>query len=155
MVSFQCLFFYTILFILNFFNGFSEQENSRIHRVYHRRNQIIPTIYVDKSGHGNYSTIQSAIDSVPPYNQDWICIYITAGTYRYSFVSIIILFSVTANLLLVFIWFLYYEISFFYWFRYDLFESRVYWKNNLSTFTGEVYIPQFSDSTYKITRVCY
>lgn len=114
MVSFQCLFFYTILFILNFFNGFSEQENSRIHRVYHRRNQIIPTIYVDKSGHGNYSTIQSAIDSVPPYNQDWICIYITAGTYRYSSVSIIILFSVTANLLLVFIWFLYYEISFFY-----------------------------------------
>ncbi|KAK4717095.1 hypothetical protein R3W88_015433 [Solanum pinnatisectum] len=75
------LFFYTILFLF-FFNGFSEQENSRIHRVYHRRKQIIPTIYVDQSGHGNYSTIQSAIDSIPPYNQDWICIYIKAGTYR-------------------------------------------------------------------------
>ncbi|KAM7465866.1 hypothetical protein LguiB_013428 [Lonicera macranthoides] len=38
------------------------------------------TVYVDPSGHGNFSTIQSAIDSVPSNNMKWVCIYIKAGT---------------------------------------------------------------------------
>ncbi|MCD7454890.1 hypothetical protein HAX54_026421 [Datura stramonium] len=42
----------------------------------------LPTVYVDPSGHGNFSNIQSAIDFVPQYNKNWICIYIKAGTYR-------------------------------------------------------------------------
>lgn len=85
MVSFQCLFFYTILFLF-FLNGFSKQENLRIHK---RKQKInLPTIYVDQFGHGNYSTIQSAIDSVPLYNKNWICIYIKAGAYRYSLIFI-------------------------------------------------------------------
>ncbi|KAK4372792.1 hypothetical protein RND71_008176 [Anisodus tanguticus] len=42
----------------------------------------LPTVYVDPSGHGNFSTIQSAIDSVPQDNKNWICIYIKAGAYR-------------------------------------------------------------------------
>ncbi|XP_057467492.1 probable pectinesterase 29 [Actinidia eriantha] len=41
-----------------------------------------PTIYVDPSGHGNFSTIQSAIDSIPSNNGKWICIYVKAGEYR-------------------------------------------------------------------------
>ncbi|KAM3268166.1 putative pectinesterase 29 [Capsicum chacoense] len=85
MASFQCFFCY-IIFFLFFFNGFSEQENLRIQRGYNywRKKMInnLPTIYVDPFGHGNYSTIQSAIDFVPQYNENWICIYIKAGTYR-------------------------------------------------------------------------
>ncbi|CAN4107157.1 unnamed protein product [Withania somnifera] len=83
MISFQYFSFYTILFLF-FFNGFSEKENSRIQNGYHRIKQItnLPTLYVDPSGHGNYTTIQSAVDSVPQYNQNWICIYIKAGSYR-------------------------------------------------------------------------
>ncbi|WCJ33214.1 Pectin lyase-like superfamily protein [Euphorbia peplus] len=37
---------------------------------------------VDQSGHGNFSKVQSAIDSVPSYNNHWVCIYIKAGLYR-------------------------------------------------------------------------
>ncbi|KAL6976355.1 pectinesterase, partial [Sarracenia purpurea var. burkii] len=40
------------------------------------------TIYVDPSGQGNFSTIQSAIDSVPSNNRNWICVYVKAGEYR-------------------------------------------------------------------------
>ncbi|XP_062104491.1 probable pectinesterase 29 [Humulus lupulus] len=40
------------------------------------------TITVDQSGHGNFNTIQSAIDSVPSNNKYWIYIIIKAGVYR-------------------------------------------------------------------------
>ncbi|XP_027362724.1 probable pectinesterase 55 [Abrus precatorius] len=40
------------------------------------------TITVDPSGNGNFSTIQSAIDSVPSNNAYWITIYVKAGRYR-------------------------------------------------------------------------
>nr|GMD76641.1 probable pectinesterase 29 [Ipomoea batatas] len=40
-----------------------------------------PTITVDQSGHGNYQTIQAAIDSVPLNNQNWIIIKVKGGTY--------------------------------------------------------------------------
>ncbi|RDX83478.1 putative pectinesterase 29, partial [Mucuna pruriens] len=40
------------------------------------------SIVVDPSGHGNFSTIQSAIDSVPSDNKYWVSIKVKAGTYR-------------------------------------------------------------------------
>ncbi|KAM7260464.1 hypothetical protein ACFE04_016205 [Oxalis oulophora] len=40
------------------------------------------TIVVDKSGRGNFSSIQDAINFVPQDNKEWVCIYIKAGTYR-------------------------------------------------------------------------
>ncbi|XP_073046196.1 probable pectinesterase 29 [Primulina eburnea] len=48
----------------------------------HKKFEDFPTIYVDPSGKGNFTRIQAAIDSVPSYNKNWICIYIKAGTYR-------------------------------------------------------------------------
>ncbi|ESR34140.1 putative pectinesterase 29 [Citrus sinensis] len=39
-------------------------------------------IVVDHSGHGNFSSIQSAIDNVPSNNKNWVCIFIKAGIYR-------------------------------------------------------------------------
>ncbi|KAK6122819.1 hypothetical protein DH2020_043433 [Rehmannia glutinosa] len=49
----------------------------------HRKNRInYPTIYVDPSGRGNFTTIQAAIDSVPSHNKRWICIHIKKGLYR-------------------------------------------------------------------------
>lgn len=39
-------------------------------------------ITVDQSGHGNFSSIQSAINSIPSNNNRWICIFIKAGIYR-------------------------------------------------------------------------
>ncbi|XP_062150200.1 probable pectinesterase 29 [Alnus glutinosa] len=40
------------------------------------------TFTVDQSGHGNFSTVQSAINAVPSNNKYWICIRVKAGTYR-------------------------------------------------------------------------
>ncbi|KAI6694003.1 hypothetical protein NL676_021713 [Syzygium grande] len=43
----------------------------------------LPVIRVDPSGHsGNFTTVQSAIDSVPENNQHWVCIYVKEGIYR-------------------------------------------------------------------------
>ncbi|KOM46078.1 hypothetical protein LR48_Vigan06g138400 [Vigna angularis] len=39
-------------------------------------------ITVDQSGNGDFSKIQSAIDSVPSNNKQWIHINVNAGTYR-------------------------------------------------------------------------
>ncbi|KAJ7950625.1 Pectinesterase [Quillaja saponaria] len=39
-------------------------------------------IIVDQSGHGNFSTIQSAIDAIPSNNKFWVSINVKAGTYR-------------------------------------------------------------------------
>ncbi|KAK7273999.1 hypothetical protein RIF29_15068 [Crotalaria pallida] len=46
--------------------------------------KILPygTIIVDPSGHGNFSSIQSAIDSIPSNNMHWVSINVKAGTYR-------------------------------------------------------------------------
>jgi len=41
------------------------------------------TITVSKSGETNFKTIQSAIDSVPEGNSQWIHIQISSGVYRY------------------------------------------------------------------------
>lgn len=44
----------------------------------------LPVIRVDPSGHsGNFTTVQSAIDSVPENNQHWVCIYVKEGIYRW------------------------------------------------------------------------
>ncbi|CAK7328462.1 unnamed protein product [Dovyalis caffra] len=40
------------------------------------------TILVDHSGHGDFSSVQSAIDSIPEENKNWVRVYIRAGTYR-------------------------------------------------------------------------
>ncbi|XP_022719776.1 putative pectinesterase 52 [Durio zibethinus] len=40
------------------------------------------TFVVDKSGGGNFNTIQSAIDSIPPNNGQWIKIQINTGVYK-------------------------------------------------------------------------
>ncbi|XP_065864842.1 probable pectinesterase 29 [Euphorbia lathyris] len=40
------------------------------------------SILVDHSGYANFSTVQSAIDSVPSNNNQWVCIYVKAGIYR-------------------------------------------------------------------------
>ncbi|XP_057740624.1 probable pectinesterase 55 [Arachis stenosperma] len=46
--------------------------------------KILPfsKIIVDSSGHGNFSTIQSAIDSVPSNNKNWVSINVKPGIYR-------------------------------------------------------------------------
>ncbi|XP_047339169.1 probable pectinesterase 29 [Impatiens glandulifera] len=43
---------------------------------------VYRTIYVDKLGRGNFSTIQSAINSIPSNNTRWICISVMAGHYN-------------------------------------------------------------------------
>ncbi|XP_004498727.3 probable pectinesterase 29 [Cicer arietinum] len=40
------------------------------------------SIQVDPTGHGNFLTIQSAIDSIPSNNKFWTAINVKAGTYR-------------------------------------------------------------------------
>nr|XP_027118291.1 probable pectinesterase 29 [Coffea arabica] len=40
------------------------------------------TLYVDPSGYGHFSSIQSAIDHIPSNNEQWVRIYIKAGIYN-------------------------------------------------------------------------
>lgn len=44
--------------------------------VYHQQ------VFVDQSGHGNFTKIQKAIDSVPVNNRHWFFINVAAGLYR-------------------------------------------------------------------------
>ncbi|XLT41582.1 hypothetical protein HN873_072874 [Arachis hypogaea] len=48
------------------------------------RDRILPfsKIVVNSLGHGNFSTIQSAIDSVSSNNKYWVLINVEAGIYR-------------------------------------------------------------------------
>ncbi|KAJ4973555.1 hypothetical protein NE237_006729 [Protea cynaroides] len=46
------------------------------------RRHPLRTITVDSYGYGDFSTIQSAIDSVPSNNKHWIRIYVKRGIYR-------------------------------------------------------------------------
>ncbi|KAG5573793.1 hypothetical protein H5410_063559 [Solanum commersonii] len=68
---------------LIFFLGIIELGNANFLSDFHFNEQKKnSTVYVDPSGHGNFATIQSAIDSVPQNNQYWICILIKPGQYR-------------------------------------------------------------------------
>ncbi|XP_012461991.2 probable pectinesterase 29 [Gossypium raimondii] len=44
--------------------------------------QVRQTIIVDQSGHGSFTTIQNAIDSVPSNNEVWTLIHVKAGIYN-------------------------------------------------------------------------
>jgi hypothetical protein len=47
-------------------------------------NKLLPysTIIVDPLGNGNFTTIKSAIESIPFNNKHWVAIRVKAGTYR-------------------------------------------------------------------------
>ncbi|KAK7308633.1 hypothetical protein VNO77_42252 [Canavalia gladiata] len=59
-----------------------ELANAQFYRKVGNKHLPYATIVVDPSGHGNFSTIQSAIDSVPSDNRYWVAIKVKAGTYR-------------------------------------------------------------------------
>ncbi|XP_048134239.1 probable pectinesterase 55 [Rhodamnia argentea] len=46
------------------------------------QNQDSATIVVDQSGHGQYTTVQRAIDSVPAKNSVWTRILVKPGNYK-------------------------------------------------------------------------
>ncbi|KAK3030141.1 hypothetical protein RJ639_037662 [Escallonia herrerae] len=69
----------TLVFIMGFGFGLA---NGKVVRKLRLRARVYPTILVDPSDKGNFSTIQSAVDSIPSNNRHWICIYVKAGTYR-------------------------------------------------------------------------
>ncbi|KAL4350986.1 hypothetical protein AHAS_Ahas10G0196800 [Arachis hypogaea] len=61
-------------------------ESGVVNAQYYRTvgDKILPfsKIIVDSLGHGNFSTIQSAIDSVPSNNKYWVSINVKPGIYR-------------------------------------------------------------------------
>lgn len=44
--------------------------------------KVAYTITVNKSGRGNFTTIQDAINAIPHGNDQWIGIYIYPGVYK-------------------------------------------------------------------------
>ncbi|GMI96119.1 hypothetical protein like AT3G24130 [Hibiscus trionum] len=66
MSPFHCFYTFSIIFLLSF-----EQISAKC-----------ITVTVDQSGRGDFSTIQSAINSIPPDNGYWHCINVNPGTYR-------------------------------------------------------------------------
>ncbi|XP_061364763.1 probable pectinesterase 29 [Gastrolobium bilobum] len=59
-----------------------ELANAQIYRKVGKKILPYTKIVVDQSGHGNFSTIQSAIDSIPSNNRHWVNIKVNEGTYR-------------------------------------------------------------------------
>jgi pectin methylesterase-like acyl-CoA thioesterase len=60
-----------------------ELSDAQIHRRYGSRLLPYRKITVDPKGHhGSFSTIQSAIDSIPSKNRYWTSIIIKEGIYR-------------------------------------------------------------------------
>lgn len=59
--------------------------NGQLYNLYGQKKLATHTITVDQSGKGNFTKIQSAIDAVPSNNKDWVCIKISAGTYRFIY----------------------------------------------------------------------
>ena len=51
--------------------------------------KIWKTIVVDQSGHGDFTTVQSAVNSVPDGNRDWVRIHIKRGTYRFVYIALL------------------------------------------------------------------
>ncbi|KAK4851708.1 hypothetical protein QYF36_017731 [Acer negundo] len=49
---------------------------------YNLRDEIAKTINVDQTGQGDFNSVQQAIDSIPPNNDQWIRIHVTAGIYN-------------------------------------------------------------------------
>jgi len=47
------------------------------------------TIVVDQSGHGDFTTVQSAVNSVPDGNRDWVRIHVKRGTYKFVYIALL------------------------------------------------------------------
>lgn len=70
-----------ICILVIFCYGFGGVEGSRW-RYVAQSAPIGRTIIVDQSGNGDFTKIQSAINSVPSGNTEWIRIIVRPGTYR-------------------------------------------------------------------------
>lgn len=66
-----------------------EATNRQWYTSFGEKKSSSSTLIVDKSGKGNFSSIQSAINYVPSDNKNWITIKIKAGTYRYIILQLI------------------------------------------------------------------
>lgn len=64
-----------LLFYVNVSNALDCDLN------YNDPHKVAYTIVVDKLGRGNFTTIQSAIDSIPSQNTKWIRVQISPGIY--------------------------------------------------------------------------
>lgn len=81
MESLVCIFALSVLYVTavsshivsNVFEGVSLKDTN---------NEIVKTIVVDQSGNGNFKTIQSAIDAVPPGKKSWTKISVREGVYK-------------------------------------------------------------------------
>lgn len=81
MESLVCIFALSVLYVTavsshivsNVFEGVRLKDTN---------NEIVKTIVVDQSGNGNFKTIQSAIDSVPPGKKSWTKISVREGVYK-------------------------------------------------------------------------
>lgn len=77
----QCLFCACIFLLMGCHLAMAIAKNHALYKVPGKKSSKCE-ITVDQSGHGNFSSIQSAINAIPPNNNRWICISIKAGIYR-------------------------------------------------------------------------
>lgn len=71
----KSLFVFTLLLTISFRVARADQDCKGSNVAY--------TVTVDQSS-SQYRTVQSAIDSIPAENNQWIKIHIKAGTYKYA-----------------------------------------------------------------------
>ncbi|KAK6930569.1 Pectinesterase, catalytic [Dillenia turbinata] len=75
----SCRLYYTLLLI--FLTSFAV-SNGRLYKDFNNLESSYATITVAKSNQAHFSTIQSAIDSIPSNNMNWVFINVKAGIYR-------------------------------------------------------------------------
>nr|DAD38290.1 TPA_asm: hypothetical protein HUJ06_008931 [Nelumbo nucifera] len=68
--------FLSSLICFNLSRAYSNRDGAN------RDNVVARTITVDKWGHGNFRSVQEAIDSIPPNNKWWIRIHVAPGVYN-------------------------------------------------------------------------
>ncbi|KAL5783721.1 hypothetical protein ACOSP7_008750 [Xanthoceras sorbifolium] len=73
----------SIILVLSLYSGFGGcyHEDAETN-VVEPQVAIAKTITVDQSGHGDFNSVQAAINSIPQNNNQWIRVYVKAGVYN-------------------------------------------------------------------------
>ena len=115
LLSFLSFVFILVFNIIDYSEAFSIKDIDQYRRSLNEKaitddSKVVRTmqiITVDKNGFGNFKTIQAAIDSIPPGNNNWIKIQINTGIYTYvrvlcTYIYLLVIYISSVRLLVIY-----------------------------------------------------